>query len=99
MSDALVLMTCSDCLIGVANADYTGMDLKRETAVRIGIARWNNDGFWLAPGDGTDDDPFSWSSCDVCLTPLAGFRHQMWAMDLRQGARPEVPSPPESPDE
>jgi len=99
VSDALLLMTCSDCLIGVANADYSGMDLERETAVRIGIARWNNDGFWLAPGDGTDDHTFSRSSCDVCLTPLAGSRHQMWAMDLRQGGHPAVPSRPESPGE
>lgn len=77
--DVLELLVCVDCLMAIANDDYTGMDLTRETAVRTGLQRWSNDGFSLACGD--DTHAFSSHRCDVCLTDLAGSRHQVSALD------------------
>jgi hypothetical protein len=71
------LWVCQDCLIALANADYTSMDLARETAVRAGLTEWARQGYRLMPGDnffGYRD-----STCDCCGTPLAGDRHQAWA--------------------
>ena len=98
MANNLHLLGCADCLIAIANADYTGMDLERETAVRAGINRWNTDGFWLA-ADG-EEHGFCRIDCDVCLTPLAGDRFLVLALDHRSPAESLAdPSPPASPGE
>ena len=79
MTDVLTIHACTDCMVAVANDDFTGMDLERETAVRAGIRRWNTDGFLLTP-DGTELR-FSGTPCEVCLSPLAGDRHLLGALD------------------
>lgn len=88
------LTACVDCLMAIANADYTGMDLTRETAVRSGLQRLANDGLELWIGD--EHDAFSRTPCDVCLSPLAGERHQVWALYRLRGAGPVPPAAPGS---
>jgi hypothetical protein len=59
---------CDDCVIAIANDDYSGMDDKQELATRRGIERINEH---LIVGD---EQGFSWRSCAVCKG-LAGNRH------------------------
>lgn len=79
MADHFKIEGCVDCAIAVANADYSGMDLETETAVRAGIQRWHMDGFTLCVDH--EDQYFSWSPCDICARPQGGDRLKMWAMD------------------
>lgn len=88
------LTACVDCLMAIANADYTGMDLARETVVRAELQRWANHGFQLSAGD--EHDAFSRTPCDVCLSPLAGERHQVWALYRLRRAGPVPPAAPGS---
>lgn len=92
---ALIELTaCVDCLLALANADYTGVDLARETAVRSGLQRLANDGLELSVGD--EHDAFSRTPCDVCLSPLAGQRHQVWALYRPREAGHVPPAAPGS---
>lgn len=67
-----LLSVCTDCLIVIANGDYSGMDDKREQEVKAGIARCD------ALSAGTDEYGFSWRPCEVCHSQLGGDRHQAW---------------------
>lgn len=89
MSDQMDLLVCVDCLFVIAYDEYADMPITRETAIRTGLHRWTNDGFTLHVGDQASD--FSTSRCDVCLTDLAGTRHQAWAWDHRQPAADPAP--------
>ena len=51
---------CDDCVQGIANDDYTGMDDETEKRVREGIESAPG---WLVVGD---EEGFSWRKCDVC---------------------------------
>lgn len=65
---------CIDCVIAIANDDYSGMD--RDTAIRVrdAIARLNREGYSINV-DTFDNEPhFSNSDCDVCQSRLAGDR-------------------------
>lgn len=95
MSVDLDIQVCIDCTMAIANDDYTGMDLTQETAVRSGLQRWADDGFSLHIGDTYTE--FSRWRCDVCLTDLAGHRHQAWASERpAPGATPVPPAAPGS---
>ena len=61
---------CDDCVQGIANDDYTGMDDETEKRVREGIESAPG---WLVVGD---EEGFSWRKCDVC-DGLAGNRHKV----------------------
>ncbi len=59
---------CDDCVIAIANNDYTGMDDATEARVRAGIERI---GQYLVVGD---ESGFSNHRCDVC-NDMPGNRH------------------------
>lgn len=63
-------LACDDCVIAIANDDYSGMDDKQEKATKDGIDRL---GKWLIVGE---EYGFSWRRCDVC-DGLAGNRHEI----------------------
>lgn len=61
---------CDDCVVAIANDDYSGMDDETEARVRAGLQRI---GQWLIVGKETG---FSHKSCVVC-GGLAGDRHDV----------------------
>jgi hypothetical protein len=62
---------CGDCLIAIANDDYTGMDDETEARVKDGIAAVK--GYWVA---GNEEHGFSWQPCECCKSHLAGDRYE-----------------------
>lgn len=58
------LEVCSDCLMAIANCDYSGMDEQTEQAVRLGTARLEQNGNYLVIGD--KEFGFSSRRCDCC---------------------------------
>jgi len=62
-------LACDDCIIAIANDDYTGMTDARADEVRAAIS---NVGGWLIAGDETNTDFFS---CDVCGSRGFGDAH------------------------
>lgn len=61
---------CGNCVIAIANDDYSGMSDAEETETRAGLERI---GQYLVVGDETG---FSWRACVVCHG-LAGDRHEV----------------------
>lgn len=61
---------CDDCVIAIANDDYTGMSDERAAEVSFAIASINE---YLIIGD---DLGFCWQGCDVC-GGLAGNMHEV----------------------
>ena len=61
---------CDDCIIAIANDDYTGMNDEQERATKHGLRRI---GKWLVVGDETG---FSMRECCVC-GGFAGNRHEV----------------------
>jgi hypothetical protein len=62
---------CSDCLMVLANGDYTGIEGEaRMREVEAGVEDFPTDVYY-----NDDDDEFSRRPCDCCGTPLAGRRH------------------------
>lgn len=76
----LTARACPDCLIAIANDDYSGMDDDRAIAVRAGIEQWYDEGYRLVPGD-TVDPSFMWAECDICHG-LAGDRYDVIAIPV-----------------
>jgi len=68
---------CDDCIIAIANDDYSGMDDERDAAVRAGLERINSKYGYLVAGDETTE--FTWRSCDCCGAG-GGRRHRAVAM-------------------
>jgi hypothetical protein len=64
------LSVCADCLIAIANGDYSGMTEERAREVKAGIAARSH----LVSG--TAELGFSWTPCDVCHSTLHGDRHE-----------------------
>lgn len=64
---------CDDCVIAIANDDYTGMDDVREAATRGGIHKYASQGKYLVVGD---ELGFESSRCVIC-GGLAGNRHEV----------------------
>jgi hypothetical protein len=62
---------CDDCVIAIANDDYTGMSDERAAEVRAGLKRI---GEFLTVGE---DEGFRWYGCRVCGSSLAGNRHRV----------------------
>ena len=74
-------LVCTDCLLAIANDDYTGLDYfshspaaaaEREREIRAGIAALAADGN-LTPADYSED--FSRTPCECCSEDLHGERH------------------------
>lgn len=58
------LEVCDDCIVAIANADFSGMDDATEQAVKQGIQDLQKNGLYLVAGD--EDFEFSQSNCDCC---------------------------------
>jgi hypothetical protein len=84
------IRVCVDCLIFLANGEYTPPDPRYwpeepatidELAARIDREWPSADGWHLTTGSEEDDDGesdgvgFSWSPCDACGSRLGGDRH------------------------
>lgn len=80
MSADIEIRICVDCLDFVANGDTSGMDEVTEARVRAqaGI----EPGWIVAPGDSEQDESFSRSRCDACLSLLGGSRHQAFTFQI-----------------
>jgi len=83
------IMVCSDCLMVIANGDYTGLDLentpddpdagsRRAREIDEGIESFKG---YLCAGDSDKDHEFSWSRCECCGSKLGGSRHHVVILD------------------
>jgi hypothetical protein len=70
-----VLRVCSDCVVAIANDDFTGMDDTTERRVRAGIRciALRTGGQLVAGGEALG---FSWRECECCGA-LAGERYSV----------------------
>ena len=71
-------MVCSDCLMVIANGDYSGLAIDPSTEDQR--TKEINDGLdsiegYVACGDSDNDHEFSSRPCECCETHLAGSRH------------------------
>lgn len=71
--DSITYSICVDCAMAHANGDFTGMDEATEQRVKAGMERTG----YLSVGD---DDGFSWSRCDGCLSHLGGDRYTAYGL-------------------
>jgi hypothetical protein len=62
-------LACSDCVIAIANDDYSGMSDIQAELTRDGIDRI---GRYLIV---QEEYGFSWRGCDVCGVQLGGDKH------------------------
>ncbi len=67
------LLACQDCVIAIANDDYSGMDDKQEAKTRKGIESWGVKGY-LVVGE---EVGFTHDGCDICDDNLAGDKHMV----------------------
>lgn len=67
------IMVCQDCLMVIANNDWTGIDDSDIKRVKAGIEAIEG---YACPGDSEKDEDFSWRGCDCC-NGLAGSRHHI----------------------
>ena len=70
-------MVCVDCLMVIANGDYSGLALhpdedRRIEAINRGLDRA---GGFVVCGDEEKDEEFSNRGCDNCRSGLAGSLH------------------------
>lgn len=79
---------CVDCLMAIANDDYSGLDYYYDEAeaetrmaeIKEGIWSLSEEGkYHLAVGD---DEGFSWSGCDCCGSDLGGERHGIHLIEV-----------------
>lgn len=70
---------CTDCLMIIANDDASGMDDATEARCREGIASFQC--HLVCNDDGSEDDGFSWKSCEVCNSGLGGTRYRLALLD------------------
>ena len=74
------LFVCTDCLIVIANADYTALAMhpetedKRTEEINAGLDRLAEIGHVVC-GDHERDEEFSTRSCECCESDLYGARH------------------------
>lgn len=71
-------MVCSDCLMVIANGDYSGLAIDPSTEDQR--TKEINDGLdsiegYVDCGDSDKDREFSSRPCDCCGSQLAGSRH------------------------
>jgi hypothetical protein len=72
----LDLAVCGDCLIAIANDDYSGMDDETEARVRAGIEHLSTKGYITLGGD---ELGFQHSRCECCGA-LPGDRYTAHVM-------------------
>lgn len=73
-------MVCSDCLMAVANDDFSGLDYhlseveatERMAHIQSSIAEIDG---YVTVGNSENDESFSQSKCECCDTTLHGSRH------------------------
>ena len=81
-------MVCTDCLMAIANDDYTGLDYyyspghaeQRKAEIISGI---ESAGGYISCGDSDRDEEFSSRSCDCCGYRLAGSRTHCIVMGVQ----------------
>lgn len=73
---------CVDCIMVIANGDYSGLDYQfgnDEDAIEARIAEIDagieNAGGFICAGDSERDESFSSRDCDCCGSRLAGSRY------------------------
>jgi hypothetical protein len=69
------IWVCQDCLVAIANDDYSGLSNERAADIRSAIAQYRV----LAPGDGELD--FSTRPCECCADHRHGSRHAVMIVD------------------
>jgi hypothetical protein len=69
------MMVCADCIVAIANDDYTGLSDAEEKRVRAGINALHKEGYPTV-GDSDKYDDFSRRDCPCCGA-LAGPRHHV----------------------
>jgi hypothetical protein len=69
------ILVCSDCLMVIANDDWTGIRLEDINRVKIGIRELAQRGY-ACVGDSNKDHDFEHSYCDCCGA-LPGSRHHV----------------------
>lgn len=73
-------MVCTDCLMAIANDDYSGLDYhyseaeatERMAEIQAGMAAAGGN---ICCGEADRDEEFSSRDCDCCGSSLAGSRH------------------------
>ena len=68
---------CVDCVVAIANDDYTGMDNEREAEVRAALEKHEY-------AYGGEELGFSWAPCGVCGSRLGGDRTQVFEVERPQ---------------
>lgn len=76
---------CGDCLMAIANGDYTGLDYYyspdeadlRVEEINAGISRLSEENGYIMTGDGENDLTLSYKPCDCCGADLDGERHEV----------------------
>lgn len=71
------LTACTDCLMAIANGDFSGMDDATEKRVRTALDEWGKRGTLVPSGDEDEEEHFSWSACDICDSGLGGNRSKV----------------------
>ena len=74
-------MVCTDCIMAIANDDYSGLNyyLDSQDSIEKRIAEIQNGmraaGGTICPGDLDRNEEFSTRACDCCGCTLAALRH------------------------
>lgn len=75
------IQVCCDCLMVIANGDYSSLAMypetedKRRDEIDAGLDRLAKIGH-VTCGDSVNDDLFNHHACECCESELAGSRHQ-----------------------
>jgi len=83
MTEIIDLEVCVDCVMAIANGDYTQLDLSDDAdsikvKIQSGLIWWGNNGYNLIVNAG--DQHFSTTPCGVCQTSLSGDRYSVAAV-------------------
>lgn len=79
-NDAFPMLICADCGMLVANGDDSGMTDERCAEITGALDALADEGFIVALGSSENDHDFSASACDLCRSPLAGYRYEAFGV-------------------
>lgn len=68
------IQVCGDCLIVIANNDWTGIRDEDVSRIKRGIKNLNGHAY---VGDSEKDRGFSWRGCECCNNGLGGERYHV----------------------
>ena len=86
LGDTMEIMVCIECLHGIVNDDYTGLDLiydEDAAAMKADLIRHSieNLGGYACLGDSDKDEEFSRNACECCGDEWAGARFHIVVME------------------